>query len=170
MLWVKGESAVFCRKAAAPTLEARFATAASSALSRWRKTIRGTISSELFGQFLQKRLNRVFVAFEKMPLPMLLAGDQPGTLQLRQVGRNRRLRKARALVDLTGADTAIKGVLLIGEAGRRVFEPGKDLPPNRVRQGFYYLVEVDRHVVLNVGVAVYRDGANHISINRDIQI
>jgi hypothetical protein len=38
-----------------------------------------------------------------------------------------------------------------------------------VREGFDDFVDVDRHVVLRA-VALYRERANFISINRDIQI
>ncbi len=36
-------------------------------------------------------------------------------------------------------------VQLLGELHFRVFEPGEDVSPYRVRQGFYYFVEVEGH-------------------------
>nr|GFB98476.1 hypothetical protein [Tanacetum cinerariifolium] len=128
------------------------------------------ISSKLLSQLLQKRLNGVFVTFEEMPLAVFLAGDQANALQSGQVSGNGRLRQPRALVDLTGTHAVFKRVILIGETGIRVLEPDQNLTANRVSQGFYYFVEVDRHVVLNLRVALYRDGANFILVNRDIQI
>jgi hypothetical protein len=87
------------------------------------------------------------------------------------MSRNGRLRQPRALIDLAGTDAAINGVTLIGEGRKRVFEPVQNLPANRVGEGFDDVVNVDvsGHVVLSAG-ALYRDGANLISINRDIQI
>ena len=67
-------------------------------------------------QLLHERLNDVFVALEKMPLAVLLVGDQTGPLQRCQMGGNGRLRQAGALVDLAGTHTTIDGVTLIGES------------------------------------------------------
>jgi hypothetical protein len=77
-----------------------------------------------------------------VPLPDFLAGDQAGPLQGGQVGRYGRLRKAAALIDLTGTDALLGGVVLIGELPLRVFQPVEDFSPYWVGQGFYYFVEI----------------------------
>jgi hypothetical protein len=51
------------------------------------------------------------------------------------------------LIDLTGADTVLIAVRLIGKFDVRVFEPVQDFSPYRVCQGFYYFVEVEVHGV-----------------------
>jgi hypothetical protein len=52
----------------------------------------------------EERLDGGLVAFEEMPLADLLAADQAGALQGRQVGGDGRLRQAAALIDLPGTD------------------------------------------------------------------
>ncbi|EGH09050.1 hypothetical protein Pgy4_07214, partial [Pseudomonas savastanoi pv. glycinea str. race 4] len=74
------------------------------------------------------------------------------------------------LIDLSGAHAVFNRVLLSRKARAGVLQPGQDFSADRMGQGFYYVVEVDRHVVLTGGVAIYRDRANLISVFRDIQI
>jgi hypothetical protein len=125
-------------------------------------------------QLKQKRIdegcNDFFVTFEKTPLADFLASDQTRALQRCQVGRNSGLRKSGALINLACANAVFRRVCLVRKTTERVFEPDENLPANRVGQSFYYFVEVDRHVVLNMGLTLYRDGANFISVFRDIQI
>ena len=101
--------------------------------------------SELLAHLLEEGLDGFLVAFEEVPLADLLAADQPRALQRRQVGRDRRLRQAAALVDLPGTHTVFGAVMLVGEAGVRVFQPVQDFSPYWVGQGFYYFVEIKRH-------------------------
>ena len=101
--------------------------------------------TELSDERSEEGLDRFLVAFEKVPLPGLLAADQSRPLQGRQVGRHGRLGQAAALVDLPGADAVFVVVQLLGELHFRVFQPSEDVSPYWVRQGFYYFVEVDGH-------------------------
>ncbi|RWW90563.1 hypothetical protein BHE74_00000892 [Ensete ventricosum] len=101
--------------------------------------------AELCDERIEERLDGVLVAFEKVPLPGLLAADQACPLQGGQVGRHGRLGQAAALVDLPGADAVFVVVQLLGELHFRVFQPVEDVSPYWVRQGFYYFVEVDGH-------------------------
>jgi len=90
-------------------------------------------------------LNGVFVAFEKVPLTVLLAGNQPRALQRRQMGRHRGLRQAAVLVKLPGANAVLGGVQLGGERGLRIFQQIEDFSAYWVCQRVYYFVEVDRN-------------------------
>ena len=124
--------------------------------------------TELSNERSEEGLDRFFVAFEKVPLPGLLAADQTRPLQGGQVGRHGRLGQAAALVDLPGADAVFVVVQLLGELHFRVFEPGEDVSSYWVRQGFYYFVEVDGHGrVLGV---VKRYIAIRRTLNRNIPI
>lgn len=125
---------------------------------------------QLLHQSLYERLDGLFIAPEEMPLTDLLAADQTGSLQGRQMRRNGGLGKPGTLIDLPGADAVLNRVFLRGKRGARVLEPGQDLSADRMGQRFDDVVEVDGHVVLTGGVAIYRDGANLISVFRDIQI
>ena len=58
---------------------------------------------------------------------------------------HRGLRQAAALINLTGADTVLVAVGLVGKFDVRVFEPVQDFSPYWVCQGFYYFVEVKGH-------------------------
>ncbi|KMM86046.1 hypothetical protein TU78_05330 [Pseudomonas taetrolens] len=93
----------------------------------------------------EEGLDGFLITFEKVPLTDLLAADQAGALQGRQVGRDGRLRQAAALIDLSGTDAVFGGVMLIGELNLRVFQQVKDFSAYWVCQRFYYFVEVDRH-------------------------
>ena len=101
--------------------------------------------TELSDERSEEGLDRFLVAFEKVPLPGLLAADQSRPLQGRQVGRHGRLGQAAALVDLPGADAVLVVVNLFRKLGFWVFQPDEDVSPYWVRQGFYYFVEVDGH-------------------------
>lgn len=101
--------------------------------------------AEFFGDGLDKRLDDVFIAAEKVPLPGFLATDQACPLQGCQVRRHGGLRQAAALVDLPGADAVLVVVDLFGELHFRVFQPVENVSPYWVCQGFYYFVEVNGH-------------------------
>jgi len=51
------------------------------------------------------------------------------------------------LVDLPGTDTVLGAVMLVRKLRGRVFQPVEDFSPDRVGQGFYYFVEIERHGV-----------------------
>lgn len=104
-----------------------------------------TAGAEFFGDGLDKRLDHVFIAAEKVPLPGFLAADQACALQGGQVCRHGGLRQAAALVDLAGADAVLVVVHLLGELHFRVFQPVENVSPYWVCQGFYYFVEVNGH-------------------------
>ncbi|CAN1599588.1 protein of unknown function [Pseudomonas mediterranea] len=130
--------------------------------------------SELLAHLLEELLDHFFVAFEEVPLTDLLAGDQPSPLQHRQMGRHRGLRQAATLVDLSGADAELVVVQLFRKLDLGVFEPVEDVSPYRVRQCFYYFVEVKGHEGssqwVQVSKTLYRDEANLKSLFRDIPI
>ena len=106
-----------------------------------------------------------------MPLADFAAADQAGALQGRQVRGHRGLRQAATLIDLPGANAVLVAVGLVWKFDVRVFEPVQDFSPYRVRQGFYYFVEIEgRGGGLVMIKTLYRDGANFKSVFRDIQI
>ncbi|MNI95140.1 hypothetical protein D3C73_1533640 [compost metagenome] len=51
------------------------------------------------------------------------------------------------MIDLAGTDTVLGAVVLGGKVHCRVFQPVEDFSPDRVGQGFYYVVEIERHGV-----------------------
>jgi hypothetical protein len=81
------------------------------------------------------------------------------------------LRQAATLIDLPGANAVLVAVGLVWKFDGRVFEPVQDVSADRVRQGFYYFVEVKVHGWgLVISKTLYRDEANFKSVFRDIPI
>src|SRR5690606_15803361 len=95
---------------------------------------------------LQKALDLRIVAFEKVPLADLAAGDQAGALQGGEVGRHRGLGEPGKAVDLAGAYASFQRVvLLLGEVALALLEPAPDVPAHRVRQGLDDVVQIVAH-------------------------
>nr|GEU28208.1 urease accessory protein G [Tanacetum cinerariifolium] len=83
-----------------------------------------------------------FIAFEIIPLADAVRRDQPCLEQDGQVGRHRRLRQSRALVDLARAHAIAERMVLVGKILFGVLEPGQDLAPGGIGQGFVDRVDV----------------------------
>src|SRR5690606_19747434 len=87
------------------------------------------------------------LAREEDPLPDRAAGDQPGPLQSGQVRRYRRLREAGPLVDLSGADAVLTGLVLLGKVALRLLQPLQDFPAQWVGEGLDDVIEIVGHGV-----------------------
>ena len=109
---------------------------------------------EFVAETSQKGFDRRLIAFEEMPLANLAVGDQPGTLQRRQMGGYGGLRQSCALVDLPSTDAVFQRMVLLGKMALRFFQPLEDFSPQWMGKGLHDVVEFVGH---GFACSVYRD-------------
>src|SRR3990167_582726 len=107
------------------------------------KRVNEQLVLERLAHVVEERLDGFFIAFEEVPLADLLAADQAGALQGRQVRGDCRLRQPGALVDLAGTYADFQRVILVGEVRLRIFQPMQDVAPYRVGQSLDHFIDVE---------------------------